>query len=93
MEALGAAMRNLHFHQFLLNNPRLRVVLYNGATTLLHTSEMTLMLMLMVIFMTLNTWLCISIITGSAVGYLIFNWNSLITRDSRNKAELSSGTK
>jgi len=40
----------------------------------LHMVQMTLAYFLMLIVMTYNTWLCLSVIFGSTVGYFLFGW-------------------
>ena len=38
------------------------------------TSQVTLAYMLMLIFMTYNTWLCLATVLGATVGYFLFGW-------------------
>ncbi|KAH9500711.1 hypothetical protein Btru_076331 [Bulinus truncatus] len=93
MEALGTAVRNFHFHQvFFVKCLKIKLIFYNVIKTFLHTAELVMMFTLMVIFMTLNTWLCASIIIGSAVGYLLFNWNSQ-NGESLSKPEFNINNK
>jgi len=40
----------------------------------LHMVQMALAYFLMLIVMTYNTWLCLSVIFGSTVGYFLFGW-------------------
>lgn len=47
----------------------------------LHLVQVTLSLMLMLIFMTYNTWLCISVVFGAMVGYFLFGWKKAVVTD------------
>ncbi|XP_070499308.1 high affinity copper uptake protein 1 isoform X2 [Chironomus tepperi] len=47
----------------------------------LHLIQVTISLMLMLIFMTYNTWLCLSVVFGAMVGYLLFGWKKSIVVD------------
>jgi solute carrier family 31 (copper transporter), member 1 len=47
----------------------------------LHLIQVTLSLMLMLIFMTYNTWLCLSVVFGAMVGYFLFGWKKSIVVD------------
>ncbi|CAL1536575.1 unnamed protein product, partial [Lymnaea stagnalis] len=77
MEALASAMRRLHSRPlFWIRSRQMTSSLHNVLATLVHAAEMALMLSLMVVFMTLNLWLCVAIIVGSALGYMMFNWRS-----------------
>ncbi|XP_056647049.1 high affinity copper uptake protein 1-like [Diorhabda sublineata] len=42
--------------------------------TFLHMVQVVLSYFLMLIFMTYNAWLCIAIIFGAGIGYLLFGW-------------------
>lgn len=42
--------------------------------TLLFLFQVTLSMLLMLIFMSFNYWLCLSIILGLTVGYFLFGW-------------------
>eukprot|EP00096_Caligus_rogercresseyi_P003103 TRINITY_DN1568_c0_g1_i1.p1 TRINITY_DN1568_c0_g1~~TRINITY_DN1568_c0_g1_i1.p1 ORF type:complete len:204 (-),score=63.95 TRINITY_DN1568_c0_g1_i1:106-717(-) len=42
--------------------------------TLLHTLQVIVSYLLMLIFMTYNSWLCLSVVLGTAAGYFIFGW-------------------
>ena len=41
-------------------------------------SQVTLAYLLMLIFMTYNTWLCGAVVVGAAVGYFLFGWRKTI---------------
>ncbi|KAG5678067.1 hypothetical protein PVAND_007769 [Polypedilum vanderplanki] len=47
----------------------------------LHLIQVTLSLMLMLIFMTYNTWLCLAVVFGAMVGYFLFGWKKSIVVD------------
>ena len=47
----------------------------------LHLIQVTVSLMLMLIFMTYNSWLCLSVVLGAMIGYLIFGWKKSIVMD------------
>ena len=40
----------------------------------LHMVQVALSYGLMMVFMTFNGWLCIAVIVGAGVGYLLFGW-------------------
>jgi copper transporter 1 len=40
----------------------------------LHMVQVALSYGLMMVFMTFNGWLCIAVIVGAGIGYLIFGW-------------------
>lgn len=42
--------------------------------TLLHLVQVTLSYLLMLVFMTYNTWLCAATVVGLALGYFLFGW-------------------
>nr|ACO15313.1 High affinity copper uptake protein 1 [Caligus clemensi] len=42
--------------------------------TLLHVLQVVISYALMLIFMTYNSWLCLSVILGTGTGYFIFGW-------------------
>ncbi|XP_002736582.1 high affinity copper uptake protein 1-like [Saccoglossus kowalevskii] len=44
--------------------------------TILHLLQVILAYALMLTFMTYNGWLCLSILLGATVGYLIFGWKT-----------------
>jgi len=47
----------------------------------LHLVQVTLSLMLMLIFMTYNTWLCLAVVFGAMVGYFMFGWKKSVVVD------------
>ena len=49
--------------------------------TALHMVQMTLAYFLMLIVMTYNTWLCLSVIFGSTLGYFLFGWRKTTVVD------------
>ncbi|XP_055913288.1 high affinity copper uptake protein 1 [Eupeodes corollae] len=49
--------------------------------TLLHVIQVTLSFLLMLIFMTYNVWLAISVVLGAAVGYFLFCWKKSVIVD------------
>jgi len=49
--------------------------------TLLQFIQVWLSYCLMLIFMTYNTWLCLSVSLGAAVGYFLFGWKKTVVMD------------
>ncbi|XP_053694097.1 high affinity copper uptake protein 1 isoform X2 [Sabethes cyaneus] len=49
--------------------------------TFLHILQVTLSFMLMLIFMTYNTWLCLAVVFGAALGYFLFGWKKSVVVD------------
>lgn len=49
--------------------------------TLLHILQVTLSFLLMLIFMTYNTWLCVAVVLGAALGYFLFGWKKSVIVD------------
>jgi len=49
--------------------------------TALHMVQMTLAYFLMLIVMTYNTWLCLSVVFGSTLGYFLFGWRKTTVVD------------
>lgn len=47
----------------------------------LHLIQVTLSLMLMLVFMTYNVWLCLAVVLGAMVGYFLFGWKKSIVVD------------
>lgn len=47
----------------------------------LHLIQVTLSLMLMLIFMTYNTWLCLAVVFGAMIGYFLFGWKKSLVVD------------
>ncbi|KAK7487382.1 hypothetical protein BaRGS_00021344 [Batillaria attramentaria] len=53
----------------------------HGLQTVLHMLQVFISYCLMLIFMTYNVWLCLSIILGAGVGYFIFGWQRAVAVD------------
>lgn len=49
--------------------------------TFLHILQVTLSFLLMLIFMTYNTWLCVAVVLGAALGYFLFGWKKSVIVD------------
>jgi solute carrier family 31 (copper transporter), member 1 len=49
--------------------------------TLLHMLQITVSYLLMLVFMTYNTWLCLSIVLGAGLGYFLFGLQRLTSID------------
>merc|ERR1712168_679960 len=49
--------------------------------SLLHILQVVMSYFLMLIFMTFNGWLCISVALGAGVGYFLFSWNRSVIID------------
>lgn len=49
--------------------------------TFLHGVQMLISYMLMLVFMTYNSWLCAAVILGSASGYFLFGWRESVVVD------------
>ena len=49
--------------------------------TLLHIIQLSISYLLMLIFMTFNVWLCLSVIFGAALGYFMFGWKKPVVVD------------
>ncbi|KAL4219523.1 hypothetical protein ACF0H5_022101 [Mactra antiquata] len=49
--------------------------------TLLHMIQVFISYCLMLVFMTYNAWLCISVILGAGIGYFMFGWRKAIVVD------------
>jgi len=47
----------------------------------LHLIQVTLSFLLMLIFMTYNTWLCIAVVLGAGFGYFLFGWKKSVIVD------------
>lgn len=62
-------------------NPPTMFSLMHLFQSFLHLVQVTLSLMLMLIFMTYNSWLCLSVVLGAMVGYLLFGWKKSIVVD------------
>ena len=44
-------------------------------------SQIVLAYMLMLVFMTFNTWLCAAVALGAAAGYFLFGWRKTLVLD------------
>ncbi|XP_026725884.1 high affinity copper uptake protein 1-like [Trichoplusia ni] len=49
--------------------------------TVLHGVQVLVSYMLMLVFMTYNTWLCGAVVLGSATGYFLFGWRESVVVD------------
>lgn len=49
--------------------------------TLLHMVQVTLAYMLMLVFMTYNSWLCVAVVLGFTTGYFLFGWRKMVVFD------------
>ncbi|KAJ8734131.1 hypothetical protein PYW07_014682 [Mythimna separata] len=49
--------------------------------TVLHGMQVLVSYMLMLVFMTYNTWLCAAVVLGSATGYFLFGWRESVVVD------------
>lgn len=49
--------------------------------TILHGVQVLVSYMLMLVFMTYNTWLCAAVVLGSATGYFLFGWRESVVVD------------
>ncbi|RVE43429.1 hypothetical protein evm_011924 [Chilo suppressalis] len=49
--------------------------------TVLHGAQVLVSYMLMLVFMTYNTWLCAAVVLGSATGYFLFGWRESVVVD------------
>jgi len=52
--------------------------------TVLHVIQITVSYLLMLIFMTFNYWLCLSVLIGCALGYFCFGWIKQSSVDSND---------
>lgn len=50
--------------------------------TFLHMVQVTLSYLLMLVFMTYNSWLCLSVVLGAGLGYFFFGYKRMTTIDS-----------
>ncbi|CAG9575684.1 unnamed protein product [Danaus chrysippus] len=53
----------------------------HGWQTVLHGFQVLVSYMLMLVFMTYNTWLCAAVVLGSACGYFLFGWRESVVVD------------
>ena len=49
--------------------------------TLIHVVQVTLAYLLMLVFMTYNTWLCAAVVLGFGFGYFLFGWRKTVLLD------------
>uniref|UniRef100_A0A2A4K282 Copper transport protein n=1 Tax=Heliothis virescens TaxID=7102 RepID=A0A2A4K282_HELVI len=49
--------------------------------TVLHGVQVLVSYMLMLVFMSYNTWLCAAVVLGSATGYFLFGWRESVVVD------------
>lgn len=49
--------------------------------TVLHGLQVLVSYMLMLVFMSYNTWLCAAVVLGSATGYFLFGWRESVVVD------------
>ncbi|XP_050070881.1 high affinity copper uptake protein 1 isoform X3 [Anopheles maculipalpis] len=49
--------------------------------TVLHILQVTTSFLLMLIFMTYNTWLCLAVVLGAGLGYFLFGWKKSVIVD------------
>ncbi|XP_060552343.1 high affinity copper uptake protein 1-like isoform X7 [Ruditapes philippinarum] len=49
--------------------------------TVLHMIQVFISYCLMLVFMTYNVWLCLSVILGAGIGYFLFGWRKAIVVD------------
>uniref|UniRef100_A0A182M4W1 Copper transport protein n=1 Tax=Anopheles culicifacies TaxID=139723 RepID=A0A182M4W1_9DIPT len=49
--------------------------------TALHILQVTTSFLLMLIFMTYNTWLCLAVVLGAGLGYFLFGWKKSVIVD------------
>ena len=50
--------------------------------SLLHMIQVTISYSLMMVFMTFNVWLCVAVVLGAGLGYLMFGWKHKHTAES-----------
>jgi copper transporter 1 len=50
--------------------------------TLLHIIQVAISYALMLVFMTFNAWLCLSILAGAGIGYFLFAWKRTTITDA-----------
>jgi copper transporter 1 len=68
-------------------------VLLHVALTALHIVRVFVAYTLMLVFMTFNVWLCLSVIIGAGVGYLLLGWKRATFVPSDESIELISTSK
>ncbi|TRY74947.1 hypothetical protein TCAL_01265 [Tigriopus californicus] len=49
--------------------------------TFLHMIQVTLAYILMLVFMTYNSWLCLAVVLGFTTGYFLFGWRKMVVFD------------
>jgi len=52
---------------------------FHCVQTVLHVLQVTVSMLLMLVFMTYNVWLCLSVIAGAGTGYFLFGWRRYIS--------------
>ncbi|XP_045761131.1 high affinity copper uptake protein 1-like isoform X1 [Maniola jurtina] len=67
-------------HTLERNVPTMMSVAH-GWQTVLHGVQVLVSYMLMLVFMTYNTWLCAAVVLGSATGYFLFGWRESVVVD------------
>ncbi|CAH2233769.1 jg3631 [Pararge aegeria aegeria] len=67
-------------HTLERNVPRMMSAAH-GWQTVLHGLQVLVSYMLMLVFMTYNTWLCAAVVLGSATGYFLFGWRESVVVD------------
>lgn len=65
---------------FLLFSPTMMSAAH-AWQTVLHGVQVLVSYMLMLVFMTYNTWLCAAVVLGSATGYFLFGWRESVVVD------------
>lgn len=67
-----------HLMKFLLHRIPFRPTICSKLhffQTFLHLIQVTLSFLLMLIFMTYNTWLCLAVVLGAGTGFFLFGWD------------------
>ncbi|XP_012943827.1 copper transport protein CTR2 isoform X2 [Aplysia californica] len=60
---------------FWLRSRCVSLILHNILSSLLHGLRLALMFTLMLIFMTLDPWLCFAVLVGGVIGHLVCQWS------------------
>ncbi|XP_059175327.1 high affinity copper uptake protein 1-like [Physella acuta] len=91
LESMNAGTKRLRSRPlFWIRSRAVTSALHNLLATLVHAVSVSLMFLLMLVFMTLNPWLCSAIILGAIVGYLLFNWSTTWDSEPIEKYVLST---
>ncbi|KAF4525411.1 hypothetical protein B566_EDAN004154 [Ephemera danica] len=53
----------------------------HGLQTGLHVIQIIISYLLMLIFMTYNSWLCLAVVAGATLGYFLFGWKKSVIVD------------